>query len=688
MKKTKRIVSSLIAGMLAITSFAGFSVSAAGNNTGSITINLPEGVSVVAPKATPEVKKQNSINLASAVEALQNSTSPLASVPGTVIEDGKTPDTDDMDFKAYQVFKLDTGTTDTDKLYVVTDAFKPFFADLLTSWDKTATTAYIGVENNKLKLYSAAGTGRISVTPANITAVMTEERYFEAIVLKELMKTESNKATVAGWLKDFAENAAESDKLTAVSATWKSVADGKLVFDNLAYGYWLVYSTNVPNGVSNVEAILEIGKNQENQDITVKAEYDVLTKQVRNVTRSIGAFNAETPNTSTTATVGDIVEYQVTFDIQDLTKYDETSGVYKYTITDVMKNQALVNYTTNTTYATGTSADDTKGAFVIEFTKADGTALKTYKDLADAGEDDELSDILDTTAKISYGTYDSGQQTFVINLDLKKIKTEVDTSYKGAYKVTLKYMAELMDEAITKNNNKVTLNYSNDPKGGASTNLTTHESEADVYSFGIDVTKKFSDSESTDPEFSYPTTDIKFSLFKASTEASTAVKSGSAIEFIRNSDGNYSVIDAADKAISSNVVTELVVAKNTDNKTGNLKLFGLTPGYYVLEEVLAPKGYAKSEPFVVYVDGTGNTIVTTGNHAWYCTSTTERTAQTVTKSTDSNREYIAFDVLNTKVDLNIPTTGGLGIWLAVIGGMSIITLGFVLFKRSSKNNVA
>lgn len=602
-----------------------------------------------------------------------------------------------MGFVAYHVLDRDPKTIpaddeedDNNKVYTVNEDFADFFKNI------TPTNYNAGIHNNTIWL-TLDENNSLKIVPADdprpadviVLSVNNDVTANSGDVLAGVLLSgiKSNKATasdaqrLAGWLKKYAE----AKDITPVPVT--ATEDGKVDVGDLEYGYWLVYSTKDINGVSSVKVVLEVGEGEQST-INVKAEYDGLDKKVKNDTDN-GALGD-----TAQADSGDILEYEVKFNIQALGDYPANNGYdindLEYIITDTLTNQRLVKYTDPSTYIHGENVYF-MGAFLLEF-NINGT--KTY--YTDV-KSNEINDALKTSlglnvtdtlealvgirkdGGISYGEYAGGTQQFSIEFLWNTLRDKLSTH--GAA-VTLKYKAELTSDAVLANPNKVELKYSNDPSDH--TKKTTNEDTTTVYSFGLDVTKTFGGEKGTEDLWK----DVTFNLYEATMLATHAededdkqrdvtVPLNNLVESYRiafvGSNGNYHRADSTDTANQSYDIK----LSDTDN---TFNLYGLDPGYYILEETSSPNGYLLGGKVYILIGESGN-VLSISNSA---VQLGEKTAVSFTTETNSDKNSLKFTIDNKKRDFELPETGSIGVWLFGIGGVLLIAIAVFVYRTLKK----
>lgn len=267
-------------------------------------------------------------------------------------------------------------------------------------------------------------------------------------------------------------------------------------------------------------------------------------------------------------------------------------------------------------------------------------------------------------------------------------------AYAGVNKdtiVTVEYTAKLNSSAVIGlpgQENKVDLTYSNNPNWEYTPN-TTDEKE-DVPKDDKGTPDEEDDEEKTDktPEdkvivFTYEidVTKIDGTTKDKLKDAEFELKSGTnTIKFIDNGDGTYTV---ADQSLTSGVTT--TVKSGAD---GVFKLIGLDDGTYTLTETKAPEGYKLPADPNVTLTLTAETV---NNQTW--DGDPEKALTALALNNVSVEDTTDFDVAKIDVENNkgtsLPTTGGMGTTLFVLGGgcaAGLAGIYLVSRKRSKDEN--
>lgn len=257
--------------------------------------------------------------------------------------------------------------------------------------------------------------------------------------------------------------------------------------------------------------------------------------------------------------------------------------------------------------------------------------------------------------------------------------------------VTVEYTAKLNSSAVIGlpgQENKVDLTYSNNPNWEYTPN--TNDEKEDVPKDDKGTPDEEDDEEKTDktPEdkvivFTYEidVTKIDGTTKDKLKDAEFELKSGTTkIKFIDNNDGTYTV---ADQSLTSGVTT--TVKSGAD---GVFKFIGLDDGTYTLTETKAPEGYKlPADPDVTLT----LTATTVNNQTWDGVpkkALTNLALNNVSVEDTTDFNVAKIDVENNK-GTSLPTTGGMGTTLFVLGGgcaAGLAGIYLVSRKRSKDEN--
>lgn len=250
--------------------------------------------------------------------------------------------------------------------------------------------------------------------------------------------------------------------------------------------------------------------------------------------------------------------------------------------------------------------------------------------------------------------------------------------------VNIKYSA-LVGEAVKdtaqvhKEDNKVTLKFSNDPTDTSSHKVITDETHH--YTFAIDASRKGTQSGKT------------MELIKVGVD-----KDGQTITAYKEGDPlpkKVSALAGAEFTLTgkgpNNKGTTVLTA--TSNSDGSIHFENLEAGTYTLEETKAPAGYIKdntSHTVVIAAEYNDDTtlknykITIDGEEIAKYTATTNAEEEIVITKDESN---MSFPINNTK-GTELPSTGGMGTTIFyILGALLVVGCGIVLVsrRRMSKN---
>lgn len=214
--------------------------------------------------------------------------------------------------------------------------------------------------------------------------------------------------------------------------------------------------------------------------------------------------------------------------------------------------------------------------------------------------------------------------------------------------------------------NEVTLEYNPDPY--KPNNYTTQNTETKVYTYKISLDKKNKTQNEylTGAEFTLASNDTPDTLLK----------------FVKTAANTY-VYDEGGK--TPGATDTLVVEEKS-----SLKIQGLDTGVYVLKETKAPGGYVKpddaSKVTITLTDtqGTGNKpdgVLDQG------TTKAEGSGYELDATVKIDKVELGFTVYNkTAGELNLPVTGGEGIFFYSAVGLAVMGGGIYLFLRNRRKN--
>ncbi len=370
-----------------------------------------------------------------------------------------------------------------------------------------------------------------------------------------------------------------------------------------------------------------------------------------------------------TASEGDIVYYRIITKLPTITS--ASTYLTKYNISDTLASG--LTYTKNT--------DEIKYVTVKLYQSLDST--------------EPIALTLDTDYTL---TYDDTKNTMTIALTTAGLE-KINPDYSDYYLVVEYQVKVNSDSAVvlgdSGNPNTVGLTY-------ARTNADyyqTIEDEAIVYTYGLNLTKEFSDSSEKSSSYS----DVKFTLYNEIDRyyvVATEVSEGVYYVTGKTSSDEEATTAAGETEAITNATTF------TPSSSGSLKIYGLEADTYTLTEVSTAAGYSLlSEPITIVINATSGTSITAG----VATETEDKTAETsytnpaevdttniigasatvdsedatMDDSGNSANALVKLTVINTK-SFTLPQTGGLGTILFTLAGAALIIFGVIYLVKGRK----
>ena len=529
---------------------------------------------------------------------------------------------DKVNVTAYQVLKKSTTATG---FYEVGEGFAGFFPSAIE--EGTGDNVEVTYSGGKLVLTptsASTSTNGIILTKTNVESALASS-FPQAALIGLIQDKSADAAKLADWLTQYVA----SGNFTTVTG---EVANGQtsVTLTDVTDGYWLVVPKCDADNYVYKSSVLWV-RDGSDTSVTLKIEWTTFEKGVKNA-------GGETYGETTTAGVGKKVYYEIKIGAQDLSKYTATD-IFK--VSDTLVNQVLTYvsesdffeiYIGGTKYTTGTLA----------------SLLKSN------GSSSTLPSAVDTSA------------SFTLDFD----PTALSTAGASNKEIKIRYAAKLTEDATyNTNTNHAAWEYSN--KQTQETNKLTDDTT--VYSFGIDADKTFADG-----NIASLYDKVEFEL------RTTADSEASAIKFVEK-DAQGSYVPAFDQSSSdSSVSTKLKLTSE-----GKLNIHGLAPGtYYLVETKYASEyGYKQAGTITIVIgedkNGDAYIIKLTSDTSDGSAGHSSVTGCNGNATVCDTKDCLQFSILNEKEStVNVPETGGMGIWLAVIGGMMVAALGAYVFGKS------
>ncbi len=493
-------------------------------------------------------------------------------------------------------------------------------AGIITFKDSTATQLLYGFDKSEsaelLKVINLADGKDRFVQADKIDA----NKYFyqQSVISKALAEALSkNEIRVKNALESYVSKNTNAQKMPLTNSKGKSVKTG------LNVGLYLVVETKVPENVIDttnpffVSLPMTVNGDTWNYDVVVYPKNETgnptLDKEVRESQSSTGK-TAEYGSCAT-ATAGDIVEYKI----------QSTLPVVKSNAT------FLTKYCFVDTLSKGISYIENEIVFEI-YSDAECT-----QKVADWTEDKSLFTV----------TYDNNIMTVDIT---KSGLTEINNKY-SEHTVVIKYKAKVnSDDSLilgeSGNPNKVELTW----KRTSEKYYDTLEADAIVYSFGIDITKHFSDITDNEAYESGLYDKVEFKVYNETDKVWLVAE---------NLDGIYYVTGyTADE----NIATVFVPIKVSD-EVGKVKVFGVEDDVYTIIETKTADGYTLLE------DDVELSIVFENEKP---TASIAGKAVEMNADKQSQNAMVAISVVNDKIP-DLPVTGDTGMVMIVAIGVIIMT---------------
>ena len=420
---------------------------------------------------------------------------------------------------------------------------------------------------------------------------------------------------------------------------------------NMEQGLYLVVETRVPENVTSTcnpflisLPMTTVDGSEWLYDLTVYPKNQTgnptLDKTVREAKNSTGKHDGSLTDIkdgyahTATASVGDIVDYQIISTLPTITS--KASSLSEYTYVDTLSKGIKYN----------------KNDVVIEFFRDSACTDK----IATWGED---------SAKFTV-TYDDTANSMTIRMtetgltEINESESVYTDSVKRGYSdctMRITYAATLTSDAKmgdTDNPNEVELTW----RRTNSTYFDTLNDCCHVYTYGVDVLKQFSDGKGN-------IQNAKFNLHN-------------------DTDNCYIIADLKDGIYYAKGVTTKKSDATTfvPNGSGHIIVKGLEDDTYSLTEIATDKGYVllKEAVKVVITTKENGTCEQCGAKLLTASATVNGKDATMT---DGNA-IVRLTVINNP-GFDLPKTGGYGTWMFTIGGVALLGAAAFIVVKSRKN---
>lgn len=434
-------------------------------------------------------------------------------------------------------------------------------------------------------------------------------------------------------------------------------------FDGLSLGYYLVYDcTTIASGESAVRSAAMLTHPGQNKTIYLKADRPHIEKHV---------FDDDSVTNNwqlgTTASIGDVVKFRLVTAVPD---HDLYGNNYTFTISDVMSDGLLYK----------------DGSLKIEHYENDATT--PYIDDEDDDGDGNLEALV-YDAPVFDATPDSSDIT--INF------TNIPQIDKDSL-IIIYYEATVLNTAALKNENTVTLTYSNDPNNDSyegnvdatafvslwqSTITKYIESTEGVPSYmrlpgaEFEIYSKAEDGELTKLAFTTTTTTRDLGENKVvSFTKYTFDPTGAGETTIKTLDGGENVDDGSKDA-----------GYTAGGILGQALLYGLGEGTYVIRETKAPAGYQQAKGDFEFV--VSDTIGQSGSiaNAEVAHTRNIRPGQFTRVLVDEANHIYHIGITNAPGSA-LPETGGMGTTIFTVLGVILMAGAVAFFTSRKRSSVA
>ena len=447
------------------------------------------------------------------------------------------------------------------------------------------------------------------------------------------------------------KNALEAAVKNGGVAMSETDATGHAYASDVEQGLYLVVETRIPENVTSTCNPFFVSLPMTttdgaawNYDVTVYPKNQtgnpILEKTARENKNSTGKNTGSLTNTTdgyahtASASVGDIVDYQILSALPTITS--KASSLSEYTYVDTMSKGIKYN----------------KNDVVIEFFK-------------DAGCTDKIATWAENSGKFTVG-YDDAANTMTIKMtetglnEINEATTvHIDSVKRGYSDCTMRitYAATLTADAKlgdTDNPNEVVLTW----KRTNTTYFDTLKDCCHVYTYGIDVLKQFSDNGGN-------LRNVKFRLHNDIDDCYIIAEQKDGVYYAKGF--------AAKKADATTFVP---------NSSGHIVVKGLEDDAYSLTEIATDKGY------VLLKDAVKIVIKTAENSQCEKCSAKLLTASATVNGKDASmtdgNAIVPLTVINNP-GFDLPKTGGYGTWMFTVGGVALLGAAAFIVIRSRKH---
>ena len=448
-----------------------------------------------------------------------------------------------------------------------------------------------------------------------------------------------------------AKNALETAMKNGGVAMTETDTAGHTFADQMEQGLYLVVETRVPENVTSTcnpffvslpmttvdGAAWNYGVTVYPKNQTGNPTLDKTVREAKNSTgKNTGSLTDITDGYAHTATasVGDVVDYQIISTLPTITS--KASSLSEYTYVDTLSKGIRYN----------------KNDVVIEFFK-------------DAGCTDKIATWAVNSGKFTVG-YDDTANTMTIRMtdtglaEINEATTVYTDSVKHGYSdctMRITYATTLTADAKmgdADNPNEVVLTW----RRTNNTYFDTLKDCCHVYTYGIDVLKQFSDNGGN-------VRNVKFRLHNDTDDCYIIAEQKDGVYYAKGF--------AAKKADATTFIP---------NAQGHIVAKGLEDDTYSLTETATDKGYVLLKDAVKIVIKTAESGQCEKCGAKLLTASATVIGKDVTM-TDGNA-IVPLTVVNNP-GFDLPKTGGYGTWMFTVGGVALLGAAAFIVIRSRKH---
>ena len=587
--------------------------------------------------------------------------------------------------------------------------------DNFTSTGKQNTAAEAALEKYAIKgvEFSYLRVGDVEQQSENgkiqmIYELPTALQQILGLVPSDAAKTEGSKTYFTSQIindklaQALEDNTATKDKLEAYmgqsgTAMDETNANGVTSKDKLPLGLYLIVETKAPENVTYTTNpwFVQLPSTDSNGDDWF---YDVICypkNETGNPTLDKRVRNNPDQDNVTTANADKLADFT---SARNEYKYQSTVTASKAERLDYQFISKLPHITSSTTYLSTYTFDD-KMAKGMTYSKDAVIAIYENRDAADStnvNNVDKSGAIAvwkssDTDPKFT-ATYGKSGDDSTMKIEMTKAGlNELNKKYSDKY-IMVYYTAKVnTDDSVVLgdkgNPNDVSLTW----KRTSINYYDILKDESIVYSYGYDLTKKFSDGKG-DP------TKVKF--------------------VVQNKSDNYYLVATGSNGVyqvTGKSATEADATQFSPSSTGKLVINGIEADEYGFTETHSDAGYSllKKEVIVKITETKANITPTEANitgiqsksdtdstandgvpngaalkndvtvQTTAASATVDNTKATMTKQDESNNAYVNMEITNQK-QFMLPMTGGAGSYLLIIAGVVAAGCGMMILRRNKR----